>query len=123
MQSWIEIFIWVLVGGITMFIGFVGWVVGFVTRVMSLLSYSQFRTPCEITLQYKKEHGSFFSYESLLELVKGFLKTGEEKRLVVGRESSGNCRCEREYCLSFHIRRRRRHVPQQPIGWAVPQTT
>ena len=76
-------------------------------RVISLLSYTTFMTPCEIALRYKEKYRISSLPQSILFLDEA-LPHLEARKLVVGRDANWRCFCEREYCLAANIRRRRR---------------
>jgi len=74
-------------------------------RVASVMSYSTFQTPCEISDEVVRVYRPFFKPK--VSAVGEVLVFGEAKKIFVGRDSA-RCACEREYCLAANIRRRRR---------------
>ena len=74
-------------------------------RVASVMSYSTFRTPCEIVEEVVRAYRPFLKPK--ISVIREALVFGETNKIFVGRDSA-RCACEREYCLAANVRRRRR---------------
>lgn len=83
-------------------------------RIMSVMSYTDFLTPCEIHERVVKAYRPFIRPNPAT--IGQVLTFGEEHKLFVGRECE-RCGCTREYCLSIRIRRKRKKTEVLKAWW------
>lgn len=83
-------------------------------RITSVMSYTEFRTLCEIHERIVK------SYRPLIRpnpaTIEQALSFGEKHKLFVGRKCE-RCDCTREYCLSIRVRRKRKPTERLKAWW------
>ncbi len=101
----IKVLFTIVLVGAAIFLGFVALVVRTWSRIFAILSYTTFKTSCEVAEEYRTR------FRPMMGLTKShaehMLKAATEKKMVIERESDGRCGCTHEYCLSVTTRRRR----------------
>ena len=80
----------------------------FLHRLIDILSVADFKTPCEVGFLYGEKYRQGDVMITDMVMVAFYLPKLETRHVVVGRTSDNRCSCEREYCLSFNIRRKSR---------------
>lgn len=111
----------------------IGWLIGSVISYVALrayladtvrecLSYTTFKTPCEVLNDMQKStyFWNGFPVQALSILVLYQLEVGARKKMYVRRQVTGKkCHCYFEYSLAFNIRRRRKKPMLKSPDWAL----